>query len=38
MFFLWGLLMALIGGVTGWMLCKVRSRARGGRDTESSTG
>ncbi|MDX2381519.1 MAG: hypothetical protein QNM02_17375 [Acidimicrobiia bacterium] len=28
MFLLWGMLMALIGGVVGWMLCRVRTRSR----------
>lgn len=30
MFFLWGILMALIGIVIGWLLCRVRMRRRGG--------
>ena len=37
MFLLWGFLMALTGGVIGWMLCKVRSRARRARDAARET-
>jgi hypothetical protein len=28
MFFLWGLLMAVVGFVVGWLLCRVRMRTR----------
>lgn len=36
MFFLWGMAMALVGGVVGWMLCRVRTRARVRRPPEPS--
>jgi uncharacterized membrane protein YciS (DUF1049 family) len=28
MFFLWGILMAVVGFVVGWLLCRVRMRSR----------
>ncbi len=37
MFFLWGLLMTLVGVVVGWLLRSLRSRFRSG-DSESRTG
>lgn len=46
MFLFWGILMALVGFVIGWLLCRVRARSRSGdragssprRDEKPSTG